>query len=652
MIRPAVPDDLLRIIEVERAADAMFTTVGLSVVVDAPQTTAEDHAPAQEAGRLLVACAEEHGVVGFIRVDLVDGQAHLEQVSVHPAAAGHGIGAQLMAAAEEWAVDRGLTRVTLCTYRDVPWNAPYYQRLGWEVLPDDALGPELSALRRHERELGLEAQPRQAMVKDLTMSKGTFSQWTPSAEAVGWLQPRNWGHHLPTRDECAKIVRALAGHRWDHMYLAPMAGTLLLHPELFLAGACRPFASAEVIRGAAAAFGVVLDSGLHRPGSVFFRTAPRTELHWGLEGGELVETPTGPAVALNSGYRGDEGWEWLFLSPGGGIPAEVKGVPIQLVDRSSGIDLDAHRAAFEVLLHDGGPGWDPTAPERFVAATGWPLPAAKILLAGMPGLDSCYHNWMPKQIREFLGLKVCEAATAREFLRDLDDGLLVKLVQAGVSDPLRTVRHGLDVDAMVQCWSSNVDDTIALPEDILVEADRSLPYGGRRAANRLTRDGTSLDELRSWLWLASNLPLDNQLRPWLADRLDTMTATSGRATYSQNVWTTSGNRNKLRTIFGLPGFTQVPVGTVAHIGPWHITHCDQHDEVVFKPFDVTDWAMELERTNALDGVLSLDPGALFLAPTVLGQFAPIQEWLRTPGDGWPQDPLASTPDLVTDVQQT
>ncbi|RRD07374.1 GNAT family N-acetyltransferase [Arachnia propionica] len=168
VIRSAVADDLLRIIEVERAADAMFTTVGLSVVVDAPQTTAEDHAPAQEAGRLLVACAEEYGVVGFIRVDLVDGQAHLEQVSVHPAAAGHGIGAQLMAAAEEWAVDHGLTRVTLCTYRDVPWNAPYYQRLGWEVLPDDALGPELNALRRHERELGLEAQPRLAMVKGLS----------------------------------------------------------------------------------------------------------------------------------------------------------------------------------------------------------------------------------------------------------------------------------------------------------------------------------------------------------------------------------------------------------------------------------------------------------------------------------------------------
>ncbi|WP_221739787.1 hypothetical protein, partial [Arachnia propionica] len=41
-----------------------------------------------------------------------------------------------------------------------------------------------------------------------------------------------------------------------------------------------------------------------------------------------------------------------------------------------------------------------------------------------------------------------------------------------------------------------------------------------------------------------------------------------------------------------------------------------------------------------------------LAAVAAGHFAPIQDWLRTPGDGWPQDPLASAPEILTDVQTT
>ncbi|WP_234423833.1 hypothetical protein [Intrasporangium calvum] len=56
----------------------------------------------------------------------------------------------------------------MTTYRDVPWNGPYYQRLGWDVLADDDLGPQLRAIRDHERASGLEIQARQAMGKPLS----------------------------------------------------------------------------------------------------------------------------------------------------------------------------------------------------------------------------------------------------------------------------------------------------------------------------------------------------------------------------------------------------------------------------------------------------------------------------------------------------
>jgi hypothetical protein len=42
--------------------------------------------------------------------------------------------------------------MTLTTFRDVPWNGPYYAALGFEVIDD--LSPELAAMREHERAIG------------------------------------------------------------------------------------------------------------------------------------------------------------------------------------------------------------------------------------------------------------------------------------------------------------------------------------------------------------------------------------------------------------------------------------------------------------------------------------------------------------------
>lgn len=169
-IRTALRGDLQTIIEVEHQADAQFASVGLSAVLDAPQAGIDDHAPAQADGRLFVAQDEIGRIVGFARVDLVDAEPHIKQVSVHPEAAGRRLGAKLMGVCEDWAVAHGYDRVTLCTYRDVAWNAPYYKRLGWQELSEGELGPELRALRHHERELGLEVQPRLAMAKELASS--------------------------------------------------------------------------------------------------------------------------------------------------------------------------------------------------------------------------------------------------------------------------------------------------------------------------------------------------------------------------------------------------------------------------------------------------------------------------------------------------
>jgi GNAT superfamily N-acetyltransferase len=69
--------------------------------------------------------------VGLCRIDDFDGEAHLEQLSVHPDHAGQGIGRALLRAGCDWAKANGHREITLATYRDIPWNGPFYASEGF-----------------------------------------------------------------------------------------------------------------------------------------------------------------------------------------------------------------------------------------------------------------------------------------------------------------------------------------------------------------------------------------------------------------------------------------------------------------------------------------------------------------------------------------
>jgi hypothetical protein len=61
----------------------------------------------------------------------------------------------------------GHPAVTLTTYADVRWNQPLYEHLGFRVLNDDEIGPELRAIRATEHARGLDVSPRVCMSLDL-----------------------------------------------------------------------------------------------------------------------------------------------------------------------------------------------------------------------------------------------------------------------------------------------------------------------------------------------------------------------------------------------------------------------------------------------------------------------------------------------------
>jgi len=96
---------------------------------------------------------------------VVDGCAYIEQVSVHPAHAGHRIGAMLLDYVADWAAGQDMPAMTLITFRGVPWNAPYYERLGFRELTDAEVTPGLAA-RQADR--GGNSAARVCMLRDLT----------------------------------------------------------------------------------------------------------------------------------------------------------------------------------------------------------------------------------------------------------------------------------------------------------------------------------------------------------------------------------------------------------------------------------------------------------------------------------------------------
>lgn len=166
-IRPPTVGELTVIQDIEVASGRQFGDIGLRIIADDPPPPVSTLAGYRDAGRAWVATDEHDRPVAFLIADIVDGDAHISQVSVHPDHARQGIGAALIEHVAAWARERGLPALTLTTYTDVPWNGPYYARLGFHPVPDADLPPELRAIRAEETARGLDLWPRTAMHRDL-----------------------------------------------------------------------------------------------------------------------------------------------------------------------------------------------------------------------------------------------------------------------------------------------------------------------------------------------------------------------------------------------------------------------------------------------------------------------------------------------------
>jgi GNAT superfamily N-acetyltransferase len=163
----ARPADLALIPAIELAAARLLVGHAPESVL-AEATNEADLDRLRREGHLWVATANNRPV-GFAYVEVFEPRiAHLDEIDVHPDHGRRGLGRRLVMAVCDWAESVGFEAVTLCTFRDVPWNMPFYKKLGFDVVLDDMLSPAVASVVADEARRGLDISRRVVMRRTLT----------------------------------------------------------------------------------------------------------------------------------------------------------------------------------------------------------------------------------------------------------------------------------------------------------------------------------------------------------------------------------------------------------------------------------------------------------------------------------------------------
>jgi putative acetyltransferase len=223
-IVPARPADVARLPAIALAA-AWLLAAHAPASVLAEQTDENVLRCAQREGRLWVALANDRPV-GFAHVELLEPEvAHLEELDVHPEHGRRGLGRRLVSVVCHWAAEREYRAVTLTTFRNVPWNMPFYARLGFEELPPREQSAAIRAIVDDEARRGLD----------------------PAARVVMWRHSRRPSLSLPSTYQSMRVRRANPDDRAQlvHLWERAVRATHDFLTEADIA-ALRPLVAAEL----------------------------------------------------------------------------------------------------------------------------------------------------------------------------------------------------------------------------------------------------------------------------------------------------------------------------------------------------------------------------------------------------------------------
>ncbi|MFJ5306976.1 DNA-binding protein [Streptomyces sp. NPDC088350] len=404
----------------------------------------------------------------------------------------------------------------------------------------------------------------------------------------------------------------------------------------------------------------------------------------------LLPLLDGAFVAVTGhGSRDDDGCDFtgLFHDPAGRFAAPEP-YKVLACDPIGEDEHPGRLGAFLAALAERGPApWFPEAAEEFARLTGVTETMARLVVAGLPGVDAYERAFLSTEARTVIGVKVAPAAVAKDELRGIDSAVRAAVVAALLpADPARLWTEGPDVASAAAVWNDRLGKRPAIPEDLLSDAVRALknaPWAVREAlpalldptrAPQLSRDlrwevngdrvrpvGNGTDGFTTQTlvgsvglaaWLAHRLPAGDPIRAALPPVL---TAVRQRLA-------APGLLLDLGPYISLSAFRKT-AGTPTETGPGFerygavvlATHDDQPapgirvdllDEAGQDPYlpatRVDDQpfpaeiALRLVR-DARFAALLADPGE------------PMAGDRDKDGTWWPQDPGRSVPDLVTEA---
>lgn len=162
-IRPARVEELTLLAQIEQSAADLFRDTPYAFLASAEPLPLDFVWQRFQAGQVWVAVGQQDSVVGYAITREVDDTLYLQQIDVDPEHGQRGLGYALVDAVCAWAKLQGYHVMSLSTFRDIPWNAPFYSKLGFCILGEFELTTGFQQIRLQEMEAGLPISERVIM---------------------------------------------------------------------------------------------------------------------------------------------------------------------------------------------------------------------------------------------------------------------------------------------------------------------------------------------------------------------------------------------------------------------------------------------------------------------------------------------------------
>jgi predicted N-acetyltransferase YhbS len=166
-IRPARVKELPLLSQIEQSAARLFLDTPYAFLVNDEPLSLDFVQQQFRAGRVWVAVDCHEIVVGYAIAREVDNTLYLQQIDVEPEHGRRGIGSAFVKTVCDWATQQGYAIVSLSNFRDLPWNAPFYSKLGFHPVDEAELTTGFQQIRCKEFEAGLPISDRVIMHRKL-----------------------------------------------------------------------------------------------------------------------------------------------------------------------------------------------------------------------------------------------------------------------------------------------------------------------------------------------------------------------------------------------------------------------------------------------------------------------------------------------------